>query len=837
MALPLSPTALAAKAEWKPHPKCPGELINELTDAIMALPTPYFVKPRTGELFDSPVNALRRLNGFALTDGFAVVGIGGTEKGKNPHLRYACIHWGAETRNYRGLEERVRRDMDGVIVSDRKQDLTSIQKRDCQVRFHLAYKQVPRGSGVFHWVLKVPNEEHSHERAVFPLRYTVQRKQTVGHLEAVELAKSHREAFLTYHQSVRILDQKGLSINKMTYYNLKRQPFKNSAEGFEALIVTLEDAGFIFRCLLNKELDAIGNVVAQQCEQVWFALPTQVEFARRFISGFACMVDGTFSTNALNLTLIVVYGVTNTNKTFPACLSFARSESKLSFDFIFGCMKDLMFAGHSASPGSEATGNDIQANQTYPFPKVVVSDQAKGLIASLPTTLPNTTLQLCDWHAVQNIRKRCAEKRYTKEEREIINRQVWTWIKAGTATSLETAQAELFALLQEDEVTYIRDNWLPKKQQVLHFYTNCHPNLGANSNQRSEGAHPGIKQILNHQLLIEESTRRLGTSLVSSLRTLTREEANEGEVMPRLLDRAAFRNVVDYITRYAVDKVSVEWEQTKAAVDQGVLDYGDYSPTNCGCELLIRWGLPCRHFLLLSYLRGSPISKSLFHPRWWINGPPVIDTEWKPTEFTQELPLSPPRPLPAPVTVKNALTNVALQTLNIRDQLQGIAQAEFDQALFRANRGLLNEAQLIQQRHAAPVRPMQAVPKKAFLKPSRGPHGKTTVRSLTGTELAEKEANKEEAAAKAALNKARSVPIEEELGDTIEVVPGTPPPREDPSPSPEPPEPREALELPPSTAPARVEGAQGKRARAASGYYSALHAGDSQDARDKRQRQ
>jgi hypothetical protein len=83
-------------------------------------------------------------------------------------------------------------------MSDRKQEMTSISKRDCQVRYFLSFKQVPRGSGQYHWVLRVPDASHSHELAVFPLRYAIHRKQTIGHHEAIELAKTHREAFLTY---------------------------------------------------------------------------------------------------------------------------------------------------------------------------------------------------------------------------------------------------------------------------------------------------------------------------------------------------------------------------------------------------------------------------------------------------------------------------------------------------------------------------------------------------------------------------------------------------------------------------------------------------------------
>ena len=372
---------------------------------VLELDESFFKVPSTGEVFDTPNKALHRLNGYALTQGFAIVRDGGSEHSKFPYLNYKCIHHGTETRNTRKLEEHVQRNSEGEIVSNHKQEQTSLTKRDCKVTYGLSHKQVNRGSGVFSWVLKVPNPsmKHSHELAAFGLRYNIHRKASARHTRAVELAKTHREAFLSYQQSSRILDRQGLSIGRKEYYNLRRHPLRNSSKGFEALIVALEEASFVYSARCEEVLDPAGSgkVIALQLEQVWFAMPCQLEFARRFISGFALLIDGTFQTNALNLVLLVMQGISNTNKTFPACFSFARSEGKMSFDFAFKCLRDFGFAGYvdiSASPRPrEAEGrNGLQANHKSTFnctpPRVVISNQAKGLIASLPTSLPNATL-------------------------------------------------------------------------------------------------------------------------------------------------------------------------------------------------------------------------------------------------------------------------------------------------------------------------------------------------------------------------------------------------------------------------------------------------------------
>jgi hypothetical protein len=69
----------------------------------------------------------------------------------------------------------------------------------------------------------------------------------------------------------------------------------------------------------------------------------------------------------------------------------------LSFNFIFESLKKHVF-----SP-------------PVPVPCVVISDQAAGIRASMPASLPNTILQFCDWHAVKNVEKRLADKGYLKK--------------------------------------------------------------------------------------------------------------------------------------------------------------------------------------------------------------------------------------------------------------------------------------------------------------------------------------------------------------------------------------------------------------------------------------
>ena len=92
--------------------------------------------------------------------------------------------------------------------------------------------------------------------------------------------------------------------------------------------------------------------------------------------------------------------ITNYNQTFIAALSFARSKAKVSFDFLFQSLKQLIFT------------------TLIPLSRVVLSDQATGLTALMSTALLKAILQYCDWHAVENVMKRLADYRYIKDERK-----------------------------------------------------------------------------------------------------------------------------------------------------------------------------------------------------------------------------------------------------------------------------------------------------------------------------------------------------------------------------------------------------------------------------------
>jgi hypothetical protein len=71
-----------------------------------------------GEVFDSIEHCKRRLQGYALTEGFDVVQTGGGIK-TAPGGRFECLKHGESIKNWRKLESHVECDEEGIIVTIR----------------------------------------------------------------------------------------------------------------------------------------------------------------------------------------------------------------------------------------------------------------------------------------------------------------------------------------------------------------------------------------------------------------------------------------------------------------------------------------------------------------------------------------------------------------------------------------------------------------------------------------------------------------------------------------------------------------------------------------------
>jgi hypothetical protein len=97
-----------------------------------------------------------------------------------------------------------------------------------------------------------------------------------------------------------------------------------------------------------------------------------------------------------------------------------------------------------------------------------------------------------------------------------------------------------------------------------------------------------------------------------------------------LIDLKAFVMARSKLTYYTINKTMAKWRATKDFGD--AINSGDKGPfefnkaIRClyNCELLLRFRLPYKHWMLLFYLYKEPLSLSLFYPRWLLDSPAVI---------------------------------------------------------------------------------------------------------------------------------------------------------------------------------------------------------------------
>jgi hypothetical protein len=225
----------------------------------------------------------------------------------------------------------------------------------------------------------------------------------------------------------------------------------------------------------------------------------QIKLARRFVSGFMYETDATFNTNCLKLPLSVMVGIDNTGKTFPITYCYITSESAASFKWVSEQLTNLVFydcpeaalicgdfsKGLGAAVVAKASSDVIKSTPTdevSPLDASAIIDVTEVIVGEAVEKPTPVKLQLCEWHAVEVIKRRLvAAGRYKKNQREKIIDLIWAWVKAPDIESLDKGRDELFKALYKKEQVYISEYYQEKEPQFCRTYTQHLPNLGVHS--------------------------------------------------------------------------------------------------------------------------------------------------------------------------------------------------------------------------------------------------------------------------------------------------------------------------------------------------------------------
>jgi hypothetical protein len=159
------------------------------------------------------------------------------------------------------------------------------------------------------------------------------------------------------------------------------------------------------------------------------------------------------------------------------------------------------------------------------------------------------------------VKRRLANKRYKKEEREDLMRLVWAYIQSASEDDLETNRTVMMEAMRPGERTYINTHWRPKERQVIRCYTSLNPNLNYFSSQRDEGMHPIVKTVLNHQIRLDEAVRRLNEEMTMALKRLQEAEQNDKARNRRVLKQNSWYLVREVVASWALKTVESQWAQ------------------------------------------------------------------------------------------------------------------------------------------------------------------------------------------------------------------------------------------------------------------------------------
>lgn len=199
-----------------------------------------------------------------------------------------------------------------------------------------------------------------------------------------------------------------------------------------------------------------------------------------------------------------------------------------------------------------------------PRPKVICGGFAKGLASAIAKqeaqhhadgNPQKYILQLCEWHGVEAVKRHLvAAGRYPKDIRDKIVDLIWKWVKSPSQSELEINRTKLLQSLLPKEQEHLLLYYQPKEHQFVRAYTRSYPNLGANSTQRSESYHHVIKSLVNRQMPLAESVRRIKDH-IKQIGIQYDEEINKQRAkVPRLLDKVAFSEIKRLITLHALGK-------------------------------------------------------------------------------------------------------------------------------------------------------------------------------------------------------------------------------------------------------------------------------------------
>lgn len=195
---------------------------------------------------------------------------------------------------------------------------------------------------------------------------------------------------------------------------------------------------------------------------------------------------------------------------------------------------------------------------------------------------------------------------------------------------------------------------------------------------------PNGETVLNHQLRLDESVRKLAVERKLDAERLKEYEQKDKAHNRRLLQANVWYLVKEHVASWALMKTLEQWNilESKKLAGEPIGE--------CNCTIVERYGLSCYHNLERAYDEVIPLPLTLIHSRWWYPAGIEARSGWKPvygvvTARLTGLTLTLERPSHYIVDTTNEL-------LTFREALNQERQQRIDEAHAQATRAILHEA-------------------------------------------------------------------------------------------------------------------------------------------------
>jgi hypothetical protein len=193
------------------------------------------------------------------------------------------------------------------------------------------------------------------------------------------------------------------------------------------------------------------------------------------------------------------------------------------------------------------------------------------------------------------------------------------------------------------------------------------------------------------------------------------------------LDTQVFKYLINAVSIKAIRWIEEEWIALHELVQEAGTADLDLVP--CGCQFLLRYSLPCKHYLFRACQTGEPLPKSLVYPRWWLKGSTIRHDRLVPF-YGQEQPNVLSRR-------RRDIYKAVQDVMAVHERLGPEEQAHFDFQYLRASTAAKELTERHEELSLIPIGQPDTIPKKTWRK--KTPHSKANALGLTAAQSSDRD--------------------------------------------------------------------------------------------------